>query len=46
MLIMLAALVDNQRLDLLPKILDKYIDYNKILAKEETITIISAFVSF
>jgi len=39
----LGTLVDNKRLDVLPKILDKYIEYYRILNKEENITIISAF---
>jgi ATP synthase F1 delta subunit len=38
----LHTLVENKRVDLLPKILDKYVDYYRILNKEENITIISA----
>jgi F-type H+-transporting ATPase subunit O len=38
----LNTLVENKRVDLLPKILDKYVDYYRILNKEENITIISA----
>jgi len=38
----LGTLIDNKRLDILPKILDKYIEYYRILNKEENITIISA----
>jgi len=37
------ALIDNKRLDELPKILTKYIEYYRILSKEENITIISAY---
>jgi len=36
------TLIDNKRLVDLPKIIEKYIDYYKILNKEENITIISA----
>lgn len=38
----LGALVENRRLDSLPKVADKYIDYYRILNKEENIIIISA----
>jgi F-type H+-transporting ATPase subunit O len=38
----LHTLIDNKRLDSLPKIVDKYIDFYKILNKEENIRIISA----
>jgi F0F1-type ATP synthase delta subunit len=38
----LATLVENKRLDALLKIADKYIDYYRILNKEESIRIISA----
>lgn len=38
----IGTLIENKRLDLLPKILDKYIEYYKILNKEENITIITA----
>ena len=38
----LNTLIENKRVDLLPKILDKYVDYYRILNKEENITIISA----
>jgi len=40
----LHTLIDNKRLDSLPKIVDKYIDFYKILNKEENIRIISATV--
>jgi len=36
------TLIENNRLDSLPKIADKYISYYRILNKEESITIISA----
>jgi len=36
------TLIDNKRVDLLPKILDKYVEFYRILNKEENITIISA----
>jgi len=36
------TLIDNKRLDILPKILDKYVEYYRILNKEENITIITA----
>ena len=36
------TLVENKRLDLLPKILDKYTEFYKILNREENISIISA----
>jgi F-type H+-transporting ATPase subunit O len=35
-------LIENKRLEHLPKIIQKYIDYYRILNKEEDITIISA----
>jgi len=35
-------LIDNKRLDILPKILDKYVEFYRILNKEENITIITA----
>ena len=35
-------MVDNKRVDLLPKIIEGYSSYYKILTKEEAITIISA----
>lgn len=38
----IGTLIENKRLDILPKALDKYIEYYKILNKEENITIISA----
>jgi F0F1-type ATP synthase delta subunit len=38
----LDVLIENKRLDALTKIADKYIDYYRILNKEETIRIISA----
>jgi len=38
----LSTLIDNKRVDLLPKILDKYVEFYRILNKEENITIISA----
>jgi len=38
----LEALIDNKRVSELPKVLDKYIDYYRILNKEENITILSA----
>jgi F-type H+-transporting ATPase subunit O len=38
----IATLIENKRVDILPKALDKYIEYYKILNKEENITIISA----
>jgi len=39
----LKTVVENKRLDSLPKVLDKYIEYYRVLNKEENITIISAF---
>ena len=44
MIIYIATIIENKRLDALPKILDKYIEYNRILNREENITIISATV--
>lgn len=38
----LDTLIENKRVQELPKVLDKYVDYYKILNKEENITIISA----
>jgi F-type H+-transporting ATPase subunit O len=38
----LSTLIDNKRLDILPKVLDKYVEFYRILNKEENITIISA----
>lgn len=38
----ITVLVDNKRVDLLPKIIEGYSSYYKILTKEEAITIISA----
>ena len=38
----LNTLIENRRLDALPKVIDKYIDYYRILNKEEHIIIISA----
>ena len=38
----ISTVVDNKRLDALPKIIDKYLEYYRILSKEENITIISA----
>lgn len=38
----LETLVDNRRLEQLPKIADKFIEYNKILNKEENIRIVSS----
>lgn len=35
-------MIDNKRLDILPKILDKYVEFYRILNKEENITIITA----
>ena len=40
----LGTLIDNKRLDSLPKIVDKYIEFYKILNREENIRIISASV--
>ena len=37
-------MIENKRLDSLPKVMDKYIEYYRILNKEESITIISANV--
>lgn len=37
----LQILIENKRLDSLPKIIDKYLDYYRVLNKEESITIIS-----
>lgn len=39
---MLDTLVENKRLDLLPKVADKYIEFYRILNKEENIKIITA----
>jgi F-type H+-transporting ATPase subunit O len=36
------TLIENKRLDLLPKVIDKYVEYYRILNREENITIISA----
>jgi len=38
----LDTLIENKRLDLLPKIIERYQSYYKVLTKEEAITIISA----
>jgi F0F1-type ATP synthase delta subunit len=38
----LNTLIENKRLEALTKVADKYIDYYRILNKEETIRIISA----
>jgi len=38
----LSTLIDNKRLDILPRILDKYVEFYRILNKEENIRIISA----
>ena len=38
----LGTLIDNKRLDSLPKIVDKYIEFYKILNREENIRIISS----
>jgi F-type H+-transporting ATPase subunit O len=35
-------LIENKRIEYLPKIAEKYMDYYRILNKEENITIISA----
>ncbi|EAS04935.2 ATP synthase F1, delta subunit (macronuclear) [Tetrahymena thermophila SB210] len=39
---LLETLIENKRLDSLPKIAEKYMDYYRILNKQESITIISA----
>ncbi|EGR28242.1 ATP synthase delta subunit precursor, putative [Ichthyophthirius multifiliis] len=39
---LLETLVENKRLDQLPKVAEKYIEYYRILNKQESITIISA----
>ena len=36
------TLIENKRLDVLSKVVDKYIEYYKILQKEENVNIISA----
>lgn len=41
-LILIGALIDNKRLDDLPKIINKFIENYKVLNKEENIRIISA----
>jgi len=40
----LGTLIDNKRLDNLPKIVDKYLEFYKILNREENIRIISVKV--
>ena len=41
--IQIDTLIENKRLDELPKVVEKFIDYYKILNKEENIRIISAY---